>query len=571
MNRIEILKEEVYSKIAAGEVIERPASVVRELVDNSIDANSTEIIVILKNSGIEQISVLDNGDGILKEDMNLALACHATSKIKNISDLNKICTMGFRGEALYSIQNVSKITITSNTDPTGLKPGYKISNFDEKKFIIENLPFKKGTKVEVFDLFYNIPARRKFLKSKITELNQTKKVLADKALANLNIKFKFISDDKIIFFTEGDGDFKNAFFKIYNEEKFEIFEYEEKTEDLQIKIYYSNIDIFFPTRKHMELFVNKRNVSVNFFYSAVDAGLKNYISHGRYPLVYMFITIDPSLIDVNIHPAKKEIKFFNQQEIFLKIKESINRVFANIIKEKIISPTILTNTNQTNNTIKEDYQKDIFNDTFNFESKTKNYENYIENNIETKNDYKIIGVVYDTYIIIEKDDKLLFIDQHAAMEAILYQKKRDEYKIKATTEKLLIPIIINLEQWDEQIESNIERLNSIGFLIEHNEGCSITIREVPSILLNKKDYNLVIEIIEDYILSKKEKEDIINYLLIQASCKEAIKKGDRLTLNEIFQLIDLYFKYNITNCPHGRPTHFELTKDSLEKLFQRKM
>lgn len=564
MNKIKILNEDVYSKIAAGEIIERPASVIRELVDNSIDANASEINVIFKNIGLDKIVVVDNGDGIFKDDMNLALTCHATSKITTISDLNKIWTMGFRGEALYAIQNVSKVIITSNTDSSGLLSGYKILNFGEEKFIIENVAFQKGTKVEVFDLFYNIPVRKKFLKSKLTEINQIKKIVADKALANLNIKFKLTNEDKTIFSTDGDNNFKKTFFKIYNDDKFDIFEYNEEINDyLKIKIYYSDIATFFPTRKYIELFVNRRNVNVNFFYAAVDSAIKNYISQGRYPLIYLFITIEPSLIDFNIHPSKKEVKFLNQQEIFLNIKDSINKAFSTLIKNEIISPTI-SNINFSK------YQ--IEDKGLNFESKINDIKEIKkEERISTSNlEYKIIGVIYDTYIIIEKDNSIFFIDQHAAMEAILYEQKKEEYHIKAKNEKLLIPIILNIERWGEEVENNIKKLNSIGFLIEHSEGTTIIIREVPLILLNKKDYNLIIEIIEEYLTSKNEQKDIVNYLLIQASCKEAIKKGDKLTLDEIFQIVDLFLKYKINNCPHGRPIYFELTKDSLEKIFQRK-
>jgi len=567
MNRIRLLSEDVYSRIAAGEVIERPASVVRELLDNSIDANSTEITVIVKNAGIEEITVIDNGDGILKEDIPLALQCHATSKIEKISDLYKIDTMGFRGEALYSIQKIAKITISSNTDPSGLTPGYKISN-SQKDFIIENIPFKKGTKVQVYDLFYNLPVRKRFLKSKITELNQIKKVVIDKSLANLNIKFKLISDNKIIFSTDGDNNFKNTFFKIYDENKFEIFEYEEKIDsDLTIKIYHSDMNIYFPTRKYMDLFVNKRNVNVNFFYSAVDTGIRNYISQSRYPLLYVFITIDPSFIDINIHPAKKEIKFFDQQKIFSLIKESVSKAFTNIIKDQIKPSISLTSFEK-----KEILQKDIFDNLQNQNiEKRIEINNFIENKTQNiDNQYKIVGVVFETYIIIEKQDELLFIDQHAAMEAILYHRKKEQYIKKATSEKLLIPIIITLNKWDDKIEENLEKLNSCGFLIEHNEATTITVREIPLIFLTK-DYNIISETIEEFIISKEEKKDIVEEILISASCKEAVKKGDRLTLNEIFELVELYFKYNITNCPHGRPVQFRLDKNSLEKAFQRKM
>ncbi|MBP7554540.1 MAG: ATP-binding protein, partial [Spirochaetes bacterium] len=255
MSRIKLLSEDVYSKIAAGEVIDRPAAVVRELIDNSIDAGAKEIVVNVVNAGMDFIAVSDDGMGIDKEDLKLSLTEHATSKIRTVDDIFAVKSMGFRGEALYSIERISKITIFSNTDETGQSIGYKISNDDYK---IEPIAFKKGTKVKVTDLFYNLPARKNFIKSKIIELNAIKKIVIDKILSNLNVSFAFYSDEKIVFRSDGKGDFKSAFFDVFGiEERFEIKSKSATIDDkTSMRIYYSDANVFFSSRKYQGLSVN---------------------------------------------------------------------------------------------------------------------------------------------------------------------------------------------------------------------------------------------------------------------------------------------------------------------------
>ncbi|OHD28148.1 MAG: hypothetical protein A2Y34_11310, partial [Spirochaetes bacterium GWC1_27_15] len=523
------------------------------------------------------------------------LTKHATSKIKDIDDLLSLSTMGFRGEALHSIQTVSKLTIISNTD--NQSAGYKISNDGENPFTIIPSPAKKGTKIEVSDLFYNIPARRKFLKSGQSEFSTIKKVIFDKAMSFLDVSFYFYNDEKLIFATKGDGSFENAFFSINKtESKFAIFDHSEIiNKTLQIKIYYSNVNTFFPNRKYQTLFVNKRPVSVNFFYPAIDNGIKNYISPGRHPLFYVFIDIDSSLIDVNIHPAKKEIKFYNNSEIFTTIQSTVTECMSKIIKRDILeienTPFKIT-----------EIQKEMFTEDqtdYSYFKKTE-HENYVipqknniqediitnyENNHKIKTiqqpeeqktvsfqkNYKIIGVAFDNYIIVEKDDKILLIDQHAACEAIIFYKKKQRYAKGFDVEKLLMPAIIQVDNWDNDTEKRLEILNKNNFLIEKDEGNTVFIREMPSILLSNKDYQIACDIVLKFLEEKGEiKADIIDFILIESSCKEAVKQGDKLTLIEIAEIIDDYFKYEIKNCPHGRPAHFELSKDNLEKVFQRK-
>lgn len=574
MSRIKLLSEDVYSKIAAGEVIDRPSAVVRELIDNSIDAGAKEIVVNVVNAGMDFISVSDDGIGIDKEDLKLSLTEHATSKIRTVDDIFAVKSMGFRGEALYSIERISKITIFSNTDETGQSIGYKISNDDYK---IEPIAFKKGTKVKVTDLFYNLPARKNFIKSKIIELNAIKKVVIDKILSNLNVSFAFYSDDKIVFRSDGRGDFKSAFFDVFGiEERFEIKSKSATIDDkTSMRIYYSDANVFFSSRKYQGLSVNNRAVYAGFLYTAIDAGIKNFISPGRRPLVFIELDIDPSLIDVNIHPAKKEIKFYDQQKIFESIRINLYKAFGENIGREIL----ITENDETKFQ-KEENNFLNFSRPASFESQKKYFDYLVENNstegvIDNENfnrkDYKILGRVFENYIIIEKERKIYLIDQHAAAEAIIYADKKAKYEKSKTIEKLIIPIIFEVPDWNEATDRKIEILNKNGFLIEKQEGTTLSLREAPEALINRKDYDSIIDAILAYLEKDFGEEDnIVNDVLIESSCKEAIKKGDSLNLLEISEIVDKYFEKNISNCPHGRPAHFELAEENLEKYFQRK-
>ncbi len=590
--KIAILPEDISSKIAAGEVIERPASVVRELIDNSVDAGGSEITIKLVDGGTKLIVVVDNGAGIDRADFDLILKKHATSKLYDIDDLNNIRTLGFRGEALYSIQTVSYFTIISNRDETGTKEGSKLSNFGDNKFKITSTGAIKGTRIEVADLFYNLPARKKFLKSNSIELNSVKQIVTLKALAHLSISFKLYNNDKLIFATSGDGDFEKAFFSIYkNENKFTIYKYEYKlSNSIDITLYHSSPDIFFDNRRFQELFVNSRNVNVGFFYSAISGGIKNFVSPNRYPLIFFFINIDPTLIDVNIHPAKKEIKFFNQSDIFLAIQSSVVKAFGNIVKRDLTDFNLnkysidenssddfalFEDNNVSDNSItitidsrelKETYfQNENSPPKSSFPTSSYNDEYYYEN----KN-YRILGVAYLTYIIVELDDKIILIDQHAADESLRYIEKKSRYNSSNSKTKLLIPKVAEVHKWDSETEERIEYLNKNSFLIETRDENTIVIKEMPE-LLAIKDNKDEIEAIVNFLETKGGiNSSVIDDILIESSCKNAIKKGDRVYQADLEDLVKRYLDAGIKNCPHGRPSHFEIAKDGLEKIFQRK-
>ncbi|MBN2544244.1 MAG: DNA mismatch repair endonuclease MutL [Spirochaetes bacterium] len=584
MNKIKLLPKEVYSKIAAGEVIDRPASVVRELIDNSIDALADEISIMIEKGGIDKIIIADNGSGIDKDDIELAFSMHATSKIKNIDDLFKINSMGFRGEALHSIKTVSKITLTTNTDASGKLAGSRISNLKGKLDVIENVPFKKGTKVEISDLFYNLPARKKFLKSPVSEWNFIKKTVAAKALSNLNISFNLYHNNQRIFATMGDGNFTNAFFNIYgnenpfliNEEKIEI------NDDIKIHAYYTDPDVFFQNRKYMEIFVNKRPVWVNFFYAAVDSAYRSFLSPGRYPLVYLNLDIDPRLIDINIHPAKREIKFFDQNEIFKIIHDSLKHLLNKKLNRELINENY--EITEQNNQLKfsfgineNDKNSKYFNEVLNtgyIKNPVEDIVNeYIKNDNERLNKFNILATVFDTYIIVQKEDKVIFIDQHAACESVIFNRKKNKYQKNPDIEKLIIPILFDLDNPGDDLEERIISLNKNGFLIELQEGLTIVIKEAPSILLERKNYDIIVEIIKNFLenVNNYNKINLLDEILIELSCKEAVKKGDKLSLIELNEIVNEYFENKVYNCPHGRPIHFEITNEYLEKIFQRKI
>ena len=366
------------------------------------------------------------------------------------------------------------------------------------------------------------------------------------------------------------------YLKIFkNDIKFSIHHYSEDiNQNISIKLYFSGADTFFPTRKNQNLFVNNRPVTVPFYYSAIDSAIRDFISPGRHPLIFTFISINPSLIDINIHPAKKEIRFYDQNDVFDKIKHLIKKAFGQIVTREIILTDKIDNKQFI-----QDNKESMFD--FNISKTTNNnYLDFLEKNennnqqrqfITNENqDYKIVGRIFNNYILVEKDNKLLLIDQHAAAESIIYRNKLTKNISKQCSEKLIIPIVFDVDNWNEKIEKKIEILNNNGFYIEKGEGSSITIKELPSLLLNRKEYDFIVNIFTNFLENELNNDiDILDQIIIEASCKEAIKKGDNLNLLEISEIVEQYFKMNIKNCPHGRPSHFEITVENLEKYFER--
>lgn len=624
--KIKVLPESVYSKIAAGEVIDKPASIIRELIDNSIDAGATEIVVSLKKGGTEEISVRDNGCGMEKNDLAVSILKHSTSKIETADDLCNIHTMGFRGEALYSVNTVSKLTIASSSDDSGQTPGYKIC--PENSFIPEPVPCRKGTKIEIKDLFYNLPARKKFLKSAASELNAVKATIYEKIFARLDISYALYNDGKLLFRTNGDGDFSQAFFTVYKLENpfpIEKFEYESANTSIKLTIYHSPADVFFQSRKYQTLYVNNRPISCPFFYSAISKGYAQYVSPNRHPLMFVFLETEPDFIDINIHPAKREVKFFDQSAVFNTVMQGTMAAFGSKIRRDLSlepsdpfgdddvypfarteladvepqgnSPEVIYSTGNFGQISTERDYPDLDDRYYNFKESQKPYSPFGKElpkdsgslfskyealkvmsqadlphvkHKETMQNFKILGVAFDTYIIVEKNEKLYFVDQHAVEEAYIYMKKKESYKQNSESERLMIPILFELENLPKNLDEKLEQLNSCGFCIEENEGSTYSISEIPCVLRNMSSSQLT-ETIAMFLQEDGSSErTMIDRILITASCREAVKKGDKLTPIQIEEIIVRFFEFNIMNCPHGRPVYFEIPRTTFERNFQRR-
>lgn len=625
--RIKVLPESVYSKIAAGEVIDKPASIIRELIDNSIDAGATEIVISLKKGGTEEISVRDNGCGMEKNDLAVSILKHSTSKIETADDLNNIHTMGFRGEALYSVNTVSKLTITSSVDESGQTPGYKIC--PDNSFIPEPVPCRKGTKIEIKDLFYNLPARKKFLKSAASELNAVKTTIYEKIFARLDISYALYNDGKLLFRTNGDGNFEQAFFTVYKlENPFSIqkFEYETASPAIKLTIYHSLADVFFQSRKYQTMYVNNRPISCPFFYSAVSKGYAQYISPNRHPLMFVFLETEPDFIDINIHPAKREVKFMDQSAVFNAIMQGTMTAFGSKIRRDLslnssdpfaddddiypfakteladvepqgAMPEVIYPTDRFGQINTEPDYPDLDERYYNFKESQKPYSPFgrelpkdsgslfskyealkVQSQAdlphikpkETRQDFRILGVAFDTYIIVEKSEKLYFVDQHAVEEAYIYMKKKESYMQNPESERLMIPILFEPESLPKNLNEKLAQLNSSGFCIEESEGATYSISEIPCVLKNMPSQQLT-ETIAMFLQEDGSSErTMIDRILITASCREAVKKGDKLTPIQTEEIIARFFEFNIMNCPHGRPVYFEIPRSVFERNFQRR-
>lgn len=606
MGKIQLLDENVISKISAGEVIDGPYSVVRELIDNSIDAKSTKIIVNIIEGGKKLIEVIDNGEGMDKEDLEKCYLRHSTSKIRTIEDLYKITTMGFRGEALASISEVSEVEIISK--PANQEEGYKITINGGKFISLTPHPSQDGTIVRVKNLFFNLPVRKNFLRSETTEFRNIFDVVIKKSIPFPEIHFEIIHNLKKEIILPKTNSLLERIKNIYPEIK--ELNYIRKTYDeMEIEIFFSKPSINRPTRNLQQLFVNKRYVESKTFLTAVSNAYSNLVPKGSYPIVFCFITIDPSLIDVNIHPAKKEIKFKNEGKLFhyiiQSIKEGIETTsqiitleednlkfneFEKQIKRSIEEFLIKKReVEEKPQHYKAFHQLPLQNPKTNYVDKTfsqkyslpqNNYQQPNTNQnltqLEKVNKWNFIGTIFNTYLLFEnsEEEKVLIIDQHAIHEKLIYSKLYKEILENKNLQKqiLLSPLHIELSKdFQTIIKDNYTLFNQLGFEIELNEN-KITVKAIPTFF--GKDIPIEDSIIE---ICEKIKEgiepSIENILEIVAtiSCRKAIKGGEKITSFEAFSLLEesLNSKDSFA-CPHGRPSMIIFDKKTLESLFLRR-
>lgn len=570
MGKVILLPPEIYNRIAAGEVIENPASVVKELIENSLDAKADEIEIKIKDAGKKEIIVSDNGEGMTEEDALLAIKKHATSKVKTVQDLNNITTYGFRGEALSSIVSVSIVEIITKTHES--EAALKLLIEDSGKKISKSyISAKTGTTIRVLNLFYNTPARKKFLKSSQTELRHIKETIIAIALANPKVKFTFTVDSENEFTFYKRNNFLERIIEIFGEElKDNLIYFENSTNFFQVRGYVSKPSFNRPSRNFEYLFLNHRPISTKYFSYWISEAYKELLPKGRYPYAFVYIFASPEFVDVNVHPAKKEVRFVNEYLIGEKIILGIRNSLSNIEKSL---PVIEQEKAELKVKIENGIQTFIESEA----SKPQDKAVFQKKEIEPKiSEFKKENffTLFNTYIFYEKnDEEVLVIDQHAAHERVIYERlKREMENKKENIQNLLIPLNIHLSSIEmDVLNSKKEVLNELGFVFGEFGPNSIAVYGVPSYIRHTDDKQLFLDIIS--FLLENQKIDSVKLkeeLLKTIACKSAIKAGDYLSKEQKEYLIkDLLENEMEYTCPHGRPAVVKLLKREIEKWFQR--
>ena len=615
-SKIHIMSTELANLIAAGEVVERPASVVKELVENSIDAGSTKIKVELTDCGLKKITVLDNGSGMEKEDIPLALTPHATSKILDESDLFKITTLGFRGEALPSIASVAEVRITTST--TGAGAHYLLYAYGkEKEAGMASLP--KGTMVEVSNLFHNTPARLKHLGSTYQELSSITDYLYKSALSHPNISFTLTNNNKQLFKSSGNGDIKDIMVEAYGASIAKNLIYFEGQNPLyKINGYTTNNEIFRSNRGSMTIVVNGRVIRNLALIYAIDDAYQTILTTGKHPITTLFIETDPTLIDVNVHPSKLEIRMtdegalktlitnsislaIKEQELLKYKKEEINN---NILDNTEESDVILENNEEPTYKIPNlDDSSDLWNlfeedekfETNNYSTqtpteglKTSQLDDFLQESSQKPNIEQIkfktenrsffknltfIGRFHETYLLLEDENTLYLLDQHAAMERIMYEKISNDFASSThSCYDLLVPITMEFSVKEKiLILDNLEKLTNLGITLEEFGNNTIIVRSIPSWIPNGLEIEFINDIIQHLIINAPVNKSIMyDSLAKKLSCKQSIKAGMHIRTDEVKSLLNDLDKCEMPyTCPHGRPTMIKFTNYEVEKMFKR--
>lgn len=609
-NRIKILPEYIANQIAAGEVVQRPESVVKELVENSLDAGADTIAVVIHNGGKKLVHIVDNGCGMGKEDLLLSIRRHATSKIITAEDLEEIKTYGFRGEALASIAAVSQLEIRSKTSNSDL--GWKLLAEPNKEPTIEPISMDVGTQIFVKHLFYNVPARKKFLKSDLTEFRYISDTLLKIALRRNDVRFVFYDEDSLVFDVH----------KSTTEERIKVllgdliydsilkvdFEYQ----GVKIWGYIGQPHLAKTSRGGQYLYLNGRSIKSRALTYAVFLAYEHLLEKQTSPFFFLNIELDPKMFDVNVHPQKQEVKFEDDKFIFnlinnavnktltennlapsiavssslepfrkVEIREEgqpqsvqlVNRMTGEVIDEKFQFGSKIEHHNRFNSDFRgklnylppqkggnaSDYSSLFLKRTFNEDTELKSWKNILQ--------------VHNKYIIVEKNDGMLLVDQHAAHERILYEKAAKSLETNtANSQQTLFPLVIQFNPVEfaaiKEIRSEFEK---IGFRFEIHSNGEVEIFAVPSDIVNREEENIIREIVSMYVETSKVNQSARrDNLLASYSCKAAIKTGQKLTNEEMESLLLELFNCSIPYaCPHGRPVLIELTLEELDKNFCR--
>lgn len=636
MARINVLPKEIYQLIAAGEVVERPSSVVKEMIENSLDAGAKNITLEIKNGGSTYIRITDDGCGIERDDVRKVFISHATSKISKKDDLNSIATLGFRGEAMASISAVSKVELLTKAENEEIGTRYEIAGGEELEFDDAGCP--NGTTIVVRDIFFNTPARMKFLKKDVTEGNQVAGIVDRMAISHPEISFRFIRDGKQVLITSGNGDLKSTVYSVLGKEMSDsLMSVDYSFNDMRITGFVSKPTASRKSRAGQYFYINNRIVKSKTAMAALEQAYKNTIMVGRFPACVLNIELNPAQVDVNVHPAKTEVRFANEKPIFDLVYYAVKTAIENDrtvkeveFKENPIYRQESKNVYQNNDNNKSFQAKfDFFKKKDEPPSqqviKTKPRENFwqveapkpeykiardekpkprVDINIEYEEpeeistaksedapkeqdiekvvitdekdneniipNFKLIGEAFKTYLIVEIENELYFIDKHAAHERMNFER----FKAQATveTQMLLAPVVVNLTK-DEfiAISENVELIKKCGFELEEFGESQIIVRAIPSLVDGDSVKDLMLEIAQKLLEHKTDiLPDKIDWIYHSASCRGAVKAGDYTSRQEQEMFVKkLLSMPNIRFCPHGRPVFIKMSKYDIEKQFGR--
>lgn len=626
MPQIELLNQETIDKIAAGEVIERPCSVVKELVENAIDAGANVITVEIKEGGISFIRITDNGCGMEKEQIPLAFLRHSTSKIKSVEDLLTVKSLGFRGEALSSIAAVSQVELITKSaaDFTGSR--YLIEG--SKEISLEEIGAPDGTTFLVRNLFYNTPARKKFLKTPQTEGSYIHELMQHMILSHPDVAFKFIMNNQVKLQSSGNSNIKDIIYHLYGRDITNaLLPVEYECADFKVSGFVGKPQISRGNRSYEIYFINGRYIKSNVIAKAIEDAYKPFLMQHQYPMTVLYFTIDSSLLDINVHPTKMEIRFANQQEIYTELTELLGRQLMH--KERIPEvPLQEEKTAQKNmqsvdakhimpepfektrlDKIREAIRKDSpyepkyeakFESRYAPENETvsaireeetyqKNEQTlikdvtpslnpvYVQGSFLDENErakQKVIGQLFDTYWLVEYNDKLFIVDQHAAHEKVLYEQLKKQLSEKEfTSQAVSPPVVVTLSMQEaDALERYRQEFERLGFEIDHFGGMEYSICSLPDNLytLNAKD--ILVEMLDELTdgVSGMSTPEIILDKIATMACKAAVKGNQKLSPAEMEELMKNLMKLeNPYNCPHGRPTIISMSKYEIEKKFKR--
>lgn len=593
MSKIKVMDEILANKIAAGEVVEKTMNVVKELVENAIDAESDEIKIELIDSGVKEVRVTDNGIGMDKEDATLAFSRHATSKLKNLDDLFNIESLGFRGEALPSIASVSNIELKTSNGKTGTY----LTLSGGKDMHVEDSDLQQGTTITVKDLFYNTPVRLKYLKNLYVELANITEYVNKMALSYPNIKFTLINNDKVLLDTDGKGDLRKVIYQIYGADiTKKMVEVSGENDDYYIHGYISYPEMTKSNRNSITTLVNGRVIKNNELNKIIIDAYHTYIPKDKFPIIVLNIDVDPILIDINIHPTKMDIKFSKMDTL----KDLVFDMVSKELKHLTLIPTIATRSEEAlrETTIplykafkKEEvapgptYEETMLDFSVSENTATpeerdninEEKEEQVESQKEESPRIKPMiprGIVYSTYIIAENEDGMYIIDQHAAAERINYEKVLKSLKEKVIPIDLLIPIKIELASNEFLIVRNhLDTLKEYCFVAEEFGMNTIIIRSHPNWIPDDIAEECIRKVVD--IIISKENFDFDQFVWRMAAtmaCRMSVKANDYLSYDDQIWLLDtLRSCENPFTCPHGRPTIITYTKYDLEKLFKRSL